>query len=143
MDKITVKIAKTPLDIKKAYGVRELVFMEEQGVSREEEMDEFDGAATHIIAYYDDEVAGCARIRFLGNKSKLERIAVLLRFRKKGIGKKIVDFLVAYSKEKGATEAVMHAQIYANDFYVKCGFKPRGEEFMEANIRHVEMYMEL
>lgn len=143
MGKILIKLVEDEDELQKVYKVRELVFMEEQGVVRDEEMDEFDRTATHVIAYYNDKVAGCARMRFLGNRAKLERIAVLSMFRKKGIGRKIVDFLVDHSKQKGATEAVMHAQIYANDFYVKCGFKPRGEEFMEANIRHVEMYMGL
>jgi predicted GNAT family N-acyltransferase len=143
MKGIVVRCVEGQAELNRAFKIRETVFINEQKVSREEEMDEFDETATHVIAYYNDEVAGCARIRFLGNRSKLERIAVLPKFRKRGVGKKIVEFLVDYSKKKCATEAIMNAQIYANDFYVKCGFKPRGEEFMEAGIRHVEMYMKL
>jgi len=143
MKGIIVRCVEGQAELNRAFKIRETVFINEQKVSREEEMDEFDETATHVIAYYNDEVAGCARIRFLGNRSKLERIAVLPKFRKRGVGKKIVEFLVDYSKKKCATEAIMNAQIYANDFYVKCGFKPRGEEFMEAGIRHVEMYMKL
>ncbi len=143
MKGITVKVAVGPSEREMAFKVRETVFIDEQKVSRREEMDEFEDKATHIVAYYNDEIAGCARIRFLENRSKLERIAVLPEFRKKGVGRKIVEFLVDYSKKMGAEEAVMHAQINANDFYMKCGFLPRGEEFMEADIRHVEMYMKL
>jgi len=87
-EKISVHIAGNEKEIGDTYRIREIVFMEEQGVSREEEMDEFDRSATHIIAYYNDEVAGCARIRFLGDKAKLERIAVLSKFRKRGSAKR-------------------------------------------------------
>jgi predicted GNAT family N-acyltransferase len=143
MNGISVKIAESQDDIEQAFKIRETVFMGEQKVSREEEMDEFDRTATHIIAYYNDKVAGCARIRFMGEKAKLERLAILKEFRKKGVGKKVLEFMIAHSKEKGAVEAYGHAQLYARDFYEKCGFKARGEEFMEANIRHIEMYMRL
>lgn len=140
---INIKLVEKQKELDWAFKIREIVFIEGQHVSRELEMDEFDEGATHIIAYLDGKGVGCARIRFLGNKAKLERIAVLPKYQRRGIGRKIVEFLINYSKEKGAAEAVMHAQIYANDFYIKCGFNPRGEEFMEAGIRHIEMYMPL
>jgi len=142
-DSILVRVAGNEKEIGEILRVREIVFMEEQGVSREEEMDEFDKTATHIIAYYNDKVAGCARIRFLGERAKLERLAILKEFRKRGVGKKVLEFMIAHSKEKGVAEAYGHAQLYARDFYEKCGFKARGEEFMEAGIRHIEMYMKL
>lgn len=140
---IQVRVAREKKEVGEAFRVRETVFINEQKVSREEEMDEHDGTATHVIAYYNDEVAGCGRIRFLGERAKLERLAILKEFRKKGVGRKVLEFMIAHSKEKGAVEAYGHAQLYARDFYEKCGFKARGGEFMEANIRHIEMYMEL
>lgn len=140
MKKLDIKLVENTEELQCCFHVREEVFIKEQRVSREEEMDEHDRTATHIIAYCDGKVAGCARIRFMGTKAKLERLAIIKEFRKKGVGKEILRFMIAYCKEEGVVEAYGHAQLYARDFYEKCGFKARGGEFMEAGIRHIEMY---
>lgn len=143
MPGLDIHIAENKKEIDQVMKIREIVFIAGQNVDWDIEMDEFDKDASHFIALLDGKPAGCARLRFFKKKAKLERIAVLPEYRKRGIGRKIVEYLVNYSKEKGAEEAYMNAQVYANDFYVKCGFAPRGPEFMEAGIVHREMFRKL
>ena len=140
---LDIHIVKDKRELDQVLKVREVVFILGQKVDWDEEMDGLEDQATHIIALLDNNPVGCARLRIIDDRAKLERIAVLHEYRKMGIGIAITNFLVEQAKKKGVREAYMHAQIYANDFYKKCGFKPRGEEFMEAGIVHKEMYMSL
>jgi predicted GNAT family N-acyltransferase len=143
MKGLDIHLVRDRKELEQLFEIRTIVFIEGQNVPYEEEMDGLDDEATQIIACLDGQAVGCGRIRFLGNQAKLERLAVLQKYQGRGIGREILDFMVARSREKGATEAMMHAQCYANDFYRKCGFRPRGQEFMEAGIRHIEMYLDL
>jgi predicted GNAT family N-acyltransferase len=143
MPDLDIHITADKKEIDAVMKIREIVFILGQKVDWEIEMDGLDKDAIHVIALLDGKPAGCARLRFLDQKAKFERIAVLPEYRKQGIGKKIMEFLVDYSKKKGAREAYMNAQVYASDFYVKCGFMPRGPEFMEAGMMHQEMFKKL
>lgn len=140
---LDIHVVKDKEELAQVLKIREIVFILGQNVDWEEEMDGLDDKATHIIAVLDGKAVGCARIRFIEDKAKLERIAVLGEYRRQGIGKAITDYMVEIARKKKVREAYMHAQIYANDFYEKCGFKARGKEFMEAGIAHKEMYMSL
>ena len=53
----------------------------------------------------------------------------------------IVKYMVNYCKNKNVKTIVMNSQYYLKDYYKKFGFKPRGKTFMEASIKHIEMYM--
>ena len=140
---LDIHIVKDKEELEQVLKIREIVFILGQNVDWEEEMDGLEDQATHIIALLNNKPVGCARLRYIDDRAKLERIAVLEEYRRQGIGQAITDFLIEIARRKGVREAYMHAQIYANDFYKKCGFKPRGEEFMEAGIAHKEMYMPL
>ena len=69
----------------------------------------------------------------------LGRMAVLAAWRRQGVGMALANALIARASERGDAEIVLHAQIHAVGFYRKLGFKPRGPEFDEAGIPHVEM----
>ncbi len=140
---ISVRIVRTRIDLERAFSLREEIFIRGQRVPRGIEMDGREGEARHFLAYYRGRLAGCARIRFMGKRAKLERIAVLSRYRRQGLGKAIAAHMVRYARRMGANEALMHAQCHAGDFYEKCGFKPRGGVFMEAGIKHRKMYLKL
>jgi predicted GNAT family N-acyltransferase len=131
-----------------AYGqarqVRHTVFVEEQGVSAEEEYDEFDAIATHFIAQDDTtgEVCGTARWRFTEKGIKLERFAVLPAYRAKGVGQSLVKAVLAdieASADSVGKVRYLHAQESAIGLYAKFGFKTVGEPFYEANIKHMKM----
>jgi len=140
---ISVRIARTLSDMERAFAVREEVFIRGQRVPRSIEMDGRDGEARHFLAFYRGRLAGCARIRFIGRRAKLERIAVREPYRRRGLGRAITARLVGYARRMGAKEALMHAQCRAGDFYEKCGFKPRGGVFLEAGMRHRRMIKKL
>ena len=138
-NQIKIKIAKSKNELDNVFKIREIVFIREQKVSENIEKDKFDTTAKHFILYYKNKPIGCARIRLVGGKAKLERIAVLKNYRGKGFGKTIVDYLIKYCKSKKINEIFMNAQHYLKDYYKKFGFMPIGKPFMEAGIKHIKM----
>lgn len=139
--KLTIRLIKNKQELNQVFGIREIVFVKGQNVPVELELNGLDDEAKHVIVKYGDTPIGTARIRFYGDKAKVERLAVLKKHRGKGIGKKTLRFAVDYCKRKGVKEVVLHAQYYAKDFYEKLGFRSRGKKFMEADIEHIEMYL--
>ena len=97
-------MARNRNDTKNIFKVREIVFIKEQKVPISEEVDGLDKNAKHIIASYKSKPIGCAIIRFIGKKAKLERIALLKNYRGKGFGKNIVKHLIQYCKNKNIKE---------------------------------------
>ncbi len=138
---ISIRLARTKKDIAAVLKIREIVFIKGQDVPADMERDGFDEKATHVIVLSRGKPVGCARIRFKGTKAKLERIAILQSQRGKGLGKRLVKYLVSYCKRRGVKEVVMGAQYYLKKFYKDAGFTPRGKKFKEAGIEHVEMYL--
>jgi len=140
---LKIRLVKNKKELEKVFKIRMTVFVDEQKVPPELELDEFDilSKAKHVIALYKGKPAGAARIRFPGNKAKLERLALLKKYRGNGFGKMIIEYMVKYCKKKNPKEILLHSQCYAEKFYRKCGFIPRGKIFLDAGIRHIEMYL--
>lgn len=141
MENVKIRLVKNKKELEEVYKIREIVFIKEQNVPKNIEIDKFDKSAKHIVVLYKNKSIGCARVRFIGGKAKLERIAVLKSSRGKGFGKMIVNYMVNYCKNKNVKEIVMNSQFYLKDYYKKFGFKPMGKTFMEAGIKHIRMYM--
>jgi predicted GNAT family N-acyltransferase len=117
--------------------VREAVFIEEQGVSREEEWDGLDETARHFIALNEaGQALGTARLLPSG---QIGRMAVLARHRRHGIGRRLLDCAVDAAIEKGLERVFLHAQVHAVPFYTQAGFAVEGDEFVEAGIPHRHM----
>jgi siroheme synthase len=55
----------------------------------------------------------------------------------------ITALLIQKAQERGDQSVVLHAQLSAQGFYAKAGFRPNGEQFEEAGIAHIEMKLEL
>lgn len=138
MENLIIKIAESEKEKKDALEVRRIVFHEEQGISVEEDIDEYEKHATRVIAYQDGLATGTARIVYLEDAAKIGRVAVLKEFRGKSMGKKIMEFILEFLKNK-KIKAILNSQVHAQDFYKKLGFEPEGEIFNEANIPHVKM----
>ena len=67
-------------------------------------------------------------------------MAVLKRYRKKGVGKAIIKkILKHYLNQSKINKLILNSQIEAKDFYKKFGFVEVGKEFVEANIKHQKM----
>jgi predicted GNAT family N-acyltransferase len=134
-DIVVVEIV-TDAQMKEAWAIRRAVFIEEQGVPEEIEMDSDDARAVHALALADNVAVGCGRMVADGDHVKIGRMAVLRDWRGKGIGRRVLDFLMTSAQRAGYVEAVLHAQLTAEGFYLKNSYEPVGDVFEEAGIMH-------
>jgi predicted GNAT family N-acyltransferase len=139
MDSVTIKRVETEEDMEAAVGIRFRVFVDEQSVPPDIELDEFDAVATHAIALVDGVAVGTGRAIIEGDSARIGRMAVDQAHRRGGVGGLILSFLEDEAREQGATEFVLHAQEYVKAFYAGHGYEEHGDTFMEAGIRHIEM----
>jgi predicted GNAT family N-acyltransferase len=122
-------------------GVREAVFVVEQGVPPEIELDEWDPRCEHALATEPHgRVVGTGRLLPDGH---IGRMAVLKEWRGRGVGGAMLEALVERAAARGMTRLVLNAQTHAVPFYARYGFVPFGDEFVEADIPHVAMAREL
>jgi predicted GNAT family N-acyltransferase len=123
-----------------AHAIRRRVFIEEQRVPEEIQLDAEDEHAFHALATLDGRAAGCGRmVEHGGGEVKIGRMAVERAYRGRGIGADLLRFLMAEAKRRGFRTAVLHAQLSAEGFYLKNGFAPVGDVFEEAGIAHRKM----
>jgi predicted GNAT family N-acyltransferase len=140
MTKFSYKFVGGEGELEDAFVVWRQVFVVEQGIPENLVYDGNDRAARHLVVKDNARVIGAARVRFLeAGQAKLERMAVLPAFRHLGIGKEMIDFLVAELRGEGIKKLVLHAQHQVVEFYQSCGFKPVGRPFVEAGIKHQKM----
>lgn len=125
-------------------AIRTLVFQQEQGVAAELEFDGLDADATHFLAYVNDKAVGTARIREIErSKFKIERLAVMPKYRQRGIGKQLMTSALSTIAESKSPIAIVHAQAYIAQLYRELGFVIAGDKFTEAGIVHVKMVKHL
>jgi predicted GNAT family N-acyltransferase len=136
---LTVKASKVndPADLEKVFAIRREVFVGEQNCPPELEW-EFEDESTHFLATVNGEPAGASRWRKTDKGYKLERFAVLQKFRGMGVGQELVK-TVLNDLPADAAYVYMHAQIQAVSLYEKFSFEKIGPEFEEAGIRHYKM----
>ena len=131
---------ESPQRMADAHAVRRRVFIEEQHVPEELELDDDDQHAVHALALLDDRPVGCGRFVVHGGvEVKIGRMAVLAELRGTGIGQAILEFLMSEARRRGFARAVLHAQLSAEGFYLKQGFLPVGPVFEEAGMSHRRM----
>jgi predicted GNAT family N-acyltransferase len=119
-----------------ASAIRFEVFVDEQQVPAEMELDEMDAVSLHALALEGEHALGTGRLLPDGH---IGRMAVRREARGRGIGSLILRALMAAAHERGDESVVLHAQLHARRFYERHGFLVEGEEFMEAGIAHVVM----
>jgi len=144
MSKFSYKLVTGDAELQEAFEVRRQVFVREQSISEDLVFDGRDEEALHMVVKDGEKVIGSARVQFLaGNQAKLERMAVLKRYRRKGIGKEMLLFLDAVWKDKQVQQVIIHAQLEVVPFYKLCGFEELGLPFREAGIKHIKMSKQL
>jgi len=122
-------------------SLRHTVFVEEQGVPIELELDGEDASAWHAAAFSDDgRLIGTGRM--LGS-GKIGRMAVSQSMRGQGIGRGLLDALVAEARRLKFEEVSLGAQLPAVSFYERAGFKAYGDVFLDAGIDHRMMRLVL
>lgn len=124
-----------------ARRIRELVFVREQGVPLELELDDEDAQCDHALAIAADGAAvGTGRLLPDGH---VGRMAVLRQWRGQGVGALLLLALVEQARQRGHRSVRLNAQSYATGFYRRYGFEVTGPEFMDAGIPHVAMERDL
>jgi predicted GNAT family N-acyltransferase len=132
--------SKTALE--KAFAIRMRVFVKEQGVPAEIELDSDDDRAIHFLAACAARPVGVARVVMHHRGAKIGRMAVLKSYRRRGIGTKLLKRAIATARRLGAQEIYLHAQVPVIGFYKKMGFRCVGRVFDEAGIPHRKMILE-
>ena len=122
-------------------GIREAVFMREQGVPAELEWDGFDEDCRHALAIsLGGDAIGCGRILQNGH---IGRIAVLPQWRKQKVGTAMMEALLNEARSRDYPRVDIDAQTYALPFYRTFGFVEYGDEFMDAGLPHKKMMLKL
>lgn len=143
---IRTETITTPEQREQGLQIRKDVFVQEQNVPIELEVDEHEMTATHVIAY-DEEGTPVAtgRIReYQPGVGKFERIAVSKAARTGGYGRAVMEALEEIGRrELGVRKFVLEAQVHAQGFYEKLGYVcVSSEPFLDAGILHVKMEKE-
>ncbi|KSU62969.1 acetyltransferase [[Bacillus] enclensis] len=136
---MNVEIAQSESQFEEVFSVRKTVFVQEQNVPLEEEIDEHENQSTHFILYDGDRPAGAGRFRLLDGIGKVERICVLKSLRGKGAGREIMQAIEQYAAGRSISKLKLNAQTYAIPFYERLGYEVVSEEFMDAGIPHRTM----
>jgi predicted GNAT family N-acyltransferase len=133
----TLKIAAWDVLREDAALIRHEVFVLEQNVPAELELDDIDQACMHAVAY-DQDGQAIATGRLLPD-GHIGRMAVRLSGRGQGVGGAILQALMAQARQRGDVQVMLNAQIHAAPFYAQHGFVQEGDEFMDAGIAHIAM----
>ncbi|HSU77439.1 MAG TPA: GNAT family N-acetyltransferase [Burkholderiales bacterium] len=135
-----IELLDWPAAEQQASRIRFTVFVEEQRVPAELEMDENDAASLHALAYADGRAIGTGRLLPDGH---IGRMAVLKGWRGQGAGKAMLRQLIDAARERGLREVALSAQVQALEFYRAEGFAPEGAVYEEAGIPHQAMRLRL
>jgi YbgC/YbaW family acyl-CoA thioester hydrolase len=124
-----------------AQDVRAEVFVREQGIPLELELDDADHSAVHALALnrLGMPLATGRLLQHAPGVARLGRMAVIAPMRGSAVGRQILEALIAAAAARGDHTVVAHAQLSAASFYRRFGFAEAGPHFEEAGILHVEM----
>ena len=136
---VTIVLAQTPAEIDLCFCIRKMVFVGEQGIPLELEMDAYDDAATHFLLRDGETPLATARLLDKRGLAKIGRVAVLKDARGLGLGQRLMQAVLDEARRRGFSEAVLDSQTYAMPFYAHLGFAAEGKEFDDAGIPHFLM----
>lgn len=133
---ITITLAQTDEVRAQCLAIRMEVFVQEQQVPAELELDEYDTVATHLLLTEDGRPLATARLVDKHGVAKIGRVAVVQAARGRGLGLRIMQAVLEEARSQGFATAMLDSQTYAIPFYDKLGFIAEGEEFDDAGIPH-------
>jgi predicted GNAT family N-acyltransferase len=134
-----IRIASTPVERDDAFAVRIAVFVDEQQIPREEELDDLDATAIHCVGYIDDSPVAAGRLVVSDGYGKIGRMAVLASHRGIGLGARVLDALERDGLSRGLREFRLSAQLTARGFYDRAGYTADGDIYDEVGIPHIAM----
>lgn len=124
-----ISVARTEAARTACFAVRRAVFIEEQRIPEAEEWDALDAICTHYLAEDDTGPAGTARLIAKGDAAKIGRVAVMPAHRGTGLGRRIMEAVLADARAAGFAEAMLEAQVAVIGFYETLGFVAEGPEY--------------
>jgi predicted GNAT family N-acyltransferase len=145
-DKPVCRRVATREEMDACFAIRETVFMREQNVDPAIERDGLDDKCIQYIAEIAGKPVGTARARMLGDKMKIERVAVLRTARGSGTGAALMRFLMADLADDARAAGrhfFLSSQSQAIPFYERLGFAVCSEEYLDAEIPHRDMRAEV
>jgi predicted GNAT family N-acyltransferase len=135
-----VVIAGTQQQRDDAFAVRIAVFVDEQQIPREEELDDLDATAVHCVAYVDGTPVAAGRLVVTPDGyGKIGRMAVLKQHRGTGLGAAVLAALEREGAARGLREFRLNAQLSARGFYDRLGYAADGDIYDEVGIPHIAM----
>jgi predicted GNAT family N-acyltransferase len=134
-----VREARDAAEREALLALRHEVFVDEQGVPRELEMDEDDESAVHIVALQDGALVGTCRVVQAGSQAKFGRLVVARAARGRGIGAALLAEAERRARAMGCDQMVLAAQTSAIGLYERAGYSARGEVYLDAGIEHMTM----
>ncbi len=141
MSKFVAKIYKGKENFDDAFYIRKTVFMDEQGFF--DEFDDIDSVALHAVVYDGDKPIGCGRVFLENGNAHLGRIAVLLEYRKMGVGRILMQSLEQAARENlEFSHFELSAQKRAIGFYKSVGYEEIGEFYLDEGYPHITMIKE-
>ena len=123
--------------------IRQKVFIEEQNVTSQLEWDGMDEEAIHFLAFKNEKAIGCARAFVIKNHMQLGRMAVLKKYRREGVGTALIEKAITTAKLNQLSAIYISAQCQAINFYKKFGFEITSDIYLDAEITHRDMKLEL
>jgi predicted GNAT family N-acyltransferase len=137
---ITVKLVSWHEHEVQLRTIRTAVFVDEQKVPQELEWDEHDENAYHWLVFDNQRAVGTCRMLKDGH---IGRMAILAIYRGKGIGTILLNAVIEKASQDNLFQTYLYAQKQAENFYKQAGFITQGEEFLDANIAHITMRLNL
>ncbi len=131
-------------DIATCQALRRVVFIDEQGMSQDDDLDGRDSAARHLLAVLNGSNVGTARLLTDGATGRIGRVCVLKSARGQGVGVALIRHSVAlFRATPGVGKVKLGAQTHALGFYAALGFHPVGEIYQDAGQPHRDMVLAL
>ena len=134
-----VRPARDADEVRAALALRHEVFVIEQKVPIDEEIDEHDDGALHLVAVDDGRVVATCRVVMDGGTAKLGRVAVAPSARRRGLASRLIEESERHARALGARRIALAAQTGALSLYERAGYTPYGARFMDAGIEHLMM----
>ena len=137
---LDIKFTQNDREMLSCLSLRRTVFIEEQNVPENEEVDGDDPNCDHILLTISDDPVGAARLKYYDDFVKVQRVCVLKNYRGQGIGSNIINFIIKHIERNDICNSVrLGSQIHALEFYKGLGFVEFGEEYLDAGILHKDM----
>jgi len=141
---LDIRFTQNNKDMLSCLDLRRTVFIEEQNVPENEEVDGDDPGCDHILLTESDIPVGAARLKYYNDFIKVQRVCVLKNYRGQGIGSKIINFIIRHVEKNDIRSSVrLGSQIHALEFYKRLGFIEFGEEYLDAGILHKDMEFQI